>query len=136
MINADMCRRVADRIEREPPELFNMETICTQSHCGTVACIAGHALAESGHTVVTYELGYSDWSGGAGVDEAGFVLGLEPPAWGRLFYGGEYSDAFKVDDPWPQWMQAMDDRDAAIACLRGLADGSVDPATLERVEGS
>jgi hypothetical protein len=45
--SADLFRRVADRIERDP-DSYDQATWVRIGECGTVACIGGHALLEAG----------------------------------------------------------------------------------------
>lgn len=49
--NADLLRRVADRIERDPDMHDQANWFCP-TECGIVACIGGHALIEAGEYIV------------------------------------------------------------------------------------
>jgi hypothetical protein len=50
MDNPELGRLVLKRIEAEP-ELFDMETYGMITPCGTVACLAGHAMLASGYVL-------------------------------------------------------------------------------------
>lgn len=55
MKNVALGRRVLDFIEAHP-EQFDMATFGRSTDCGTVGCIAGHVLLQSGYALAGYDL--------------------------------------------------------------------------------
>ena len=71
MLNGELLLRVADSIERsaKPGAVrYNQEVLLTTSECGTVGCIAGHALVVT-DLAKSVEAGLID-------EETGFTAGL------------------------------------------------------------
>lgn len=91
--NAELLRKVADKIAAFP-ELYDQGCWAEEDACGTTACIAGHALLESGK----YRERVDDWGSvfffnkeGVAVppaEEAEALLGLSKGEATRLFSMG------------------------------------------------
>jgi hypothetical protein len=144
-VNAELCRQIADIIETTPAE-FHMCGWVQKSECGTTMCIAGWALRLTGGNICEDANGPYFWDAQGEmsdkdiVEDAARALGLPLGSADRLFHGGHVLNGFTdepYDNAWPGWLNAdASDHTNARILLLGLADGTVDPVTLDRREAS
>ena len=123
-MNRERLRELADHIEAqehlhftddeitngftaELPEFFNMKTVCSDTKCGTVGCIAAHAC-----------LLFGDQGKGTSMRKAGRLLGLGVDE-------GDYRIALFTPGSEGEGMEDITPQQAARACRR-LADGEAD----------
>jgi hypothetical protein len=131
LLNIENIRAVAARIRALKPVEYNQEELGLRTHCGTAACIAGHAVLQHGGTLLFRE--DSDWSYYCALDDeerdtwdAGMeVLGLNSDEAESLFGGDPLVD-------WPEpWGERYEDAPAnkrhlvAADLLDAIADGKV-----------
>lgn len=132
-MNPSALIELADYLEQIPDDQFSMhdwidgntvyQTIFRSQTppCGTVGCIAGHAIA-----LFTGMFGYHT-GGGVYLDGDGNE-NINPSVRAGQLLGFSLDQAESVfTGEWPERINAFDnDRKAAIALLRGLVDGTIE----------
>ena len=116
-MNVELLKRIQEVI-REEPRRLDMGSWGNSSNrvpCGTVACIAGWAIAlESGERGPQLENSLVDMIFVGGVEvEAARILDLTPKQSGQLFFDAAWPEQFDINAHSPQTPEYAD-----VACRR------------------
>jgi hypothetical protein len=121
MKNPELGRKVLSHLA-EHPEQFDMGTFGEVADCGTVACLAGHALIQGGYGVDDGGF-YYDHDGVIVIDEqteAVFLLGLTGEELGRgTGPGGLFSAEQTGDEALARFREIVEAAETAKAAAHG-----------------